>query len=258
MRKSAILLISSLFLVSVSIALSQEERSSDSTDALLQEEMEDYFRKWLTQDVVWIINPDEKEIFQSLATDEEKEQFIEQFWQRRDPDLTTASNEFKEEHYRRIAYTVERFSSGAPGWKTDRGRIYIIHGPPDQIDPHPSGGTYERSIYEGGGFTATYPFEVWRYRYIEGVGSDIELEFVDPSWSGEYRLAADPDEKDSFAHVPTLAETLVRGRDNEQGRRGTQRDYVIGGGRISRLTVTLRYFDVQRTPRSNTRICRRL
>jgi len=249
MRKSAILFISLLFLVTVSIAWSQEQNSND-TDALLNEEMQDYFKKWLEQDVLWIITPDEKQIFQNLTTDEEKEQFIEQFWHRRDPDLTTANNEFKEEHYRRIAYTVERFSSGAPGWKTDRGRIYIMHGPPDHIDPHPSGGTYERSIYEGGGFTATYPFEVWRYRYIEGVGSDIELEFVDPSWSGEYRLAADPDEKDSFAHVPTLAETQVE-LDGimSYGDRGTSADRRYFRRQDQPFQRYARFFDVQRTPK---------
>ena len=251
MRKSAILTVFLvLLLVSFSAVWSQREESSDqSSDALLREEMEDYYKKWLSQDVVWIITPDEKKIFQALSTDEEKEQFIEQFWHRRDPDLTTSSNEFKEEHYRRIAYTVERFSSGAPGWKTDRGRIYIMHGPPDHIDPHPSGGTYERSIYEGGGFTATYPFEVWRYRYIEGVGSDIELEFVDPSWSGEYRLAADPDEKDSFANVPTLGDTLDEQEGlMTRGDRGTHRDIRYWRRQDQPFERYGRYFDVQRTP----------
>jgi GWxTD domain-containing protein len=246
MRTSALLILLLILLLPASTVWSQEDQSSD---ALLREEMEDYFEKWLKQDVLWIITPEEKEIFQNLTTDEEKEQFIEQFWHRRDPDLTTSNNEFKEEHYRRIAYTVERFSSGAPGWKTDRGRIYIMHGPPDHIDPHPSGGTYERSIYEGGGFTATYPFEVWRYRYIEGVGSDIELEFVDPSWSGEYRLAADPDEKDSFAHVPTLGETQVE-LDGlmSYADRGTERDVRYFRRQDQPFQRYARYFDVQRTP----------
>lgn len=246
MQKNAILVIFPILLLLFSVGWSQE---SDDTDALLNEEMQDYFKKWLEQDVVWIITPEEKQIFQNLTTTEEKEQFIEQFWHRRDPDLTTAANEFKEEHYRRIAYAVERFSSGAPGWKTDRGRIYIMHGPPDHIDPHPSGGTYERSIYEGGGFTATYPFEVWRYRHIEGIGSDIELEFVDPSWSGEYRLAADPDEKDSFAHVPTLGNTLDEQEGlMTRGDRGTYKDLRYWRRQDQPFDRYLRYFDVQRTP----------
>jgi len=124
-----------------------------------------------------------------------------------------------------------------------------MHGPPDHIDPHPSGGTYERSIYEGGGFTATYPFEVWRYRYIEGIGSDIELEFVDPSWSGEYRLAADPDEKDSFAHVPTLGDTLDEQEGlMTRGDRGTSKDLRYWRRQDQPFDRYLRYFDVQKTP----------
>ncbi|MDA2932787.1 GWxTD domain-containing protein [Acidobacteria bacterium AH-259-D05] len=177
-----------------------------------QEEQEDYYKKWLNEDVKYIIAPEEKTVFQKLNTGDEKERFIEQFWYRRDPNTATSLNEFKEEHYRRIAYANERFSSGLPGWQTDRGRTYIIHGPPDEIDSHPSGGTYNRSMDEGGGMTSTFPFELWRYRYIEGIGQDVELEFVDPSWSGEYRLARLPEEKDALLRVPgaglTLAEQL--------------------------------------------------
>ncbi|MDA2930011.1 GWxTD domain-containing protein, partial [Acidobacteria bacterium AH-259-O06] len=180
--------------------------------AVRQEEQEDYYKKWLNEDVKYIITAEEKTVFEQLITAEEKEQFIEQFWYRRDPDLTTSINEFKEEHYRRIAYTNERFSSGLPGWQMDRGRTYIIHGPPDEIDSHASGGTYNRSLDEGGGITSTFPFEIWRYRYIEGIGQDVELEFVDRSWSGEYRLALLPEEKDALLRVPgaglTLAEQL--------------------------------------------------
>jgi len=102
----------------------------------------------------------------------------------------------------RIAYANERFASGIPGWKTDRGRIYIIWGKPDEIESHPSGGTYNRPIEEGGGTTSTFPFEIWRYRYIEGIGNEVLLEFVDPSMSGEYRMTIDPNEKDALLHVP--------------------------------------------------------
>ncbi|MGC1998542.1 MAG: GWxTD domain-containing protein, partial [Candidatus Acidiferrales bacterium] len=117
-----------------------------------------------------------------------------------DPD--SAENTFKEEHYRRIAYTNEHFSSGIPGWKTDRGRIYIMWGPPDEIQSHPSGGSYDRPAEEGGGETSTYPFEDWRYRYLEGIGENVELEFVDPTMSGEYHLTMDPSEKDALLYVP--------------------------------------------------------
>lgn len=173
------------------------------------EEAVDYFEKWLKEDVVYIISEDEKNVFRKLTTAEEKEQFIEQFWFRRDPDPRTPVNEFKEEHYRRIAYANERFASGLPGWLTDRGRIYILHGPPAEIESRPSGGMYMRQMHEGGGTTSTFPFEVWRYRHIEGVGSDIELEFVDPTMSGEYRLARHPDEKDALLFVPGAGLTMA-------------------------------------------------
>ncbi len=191
---------------------SQKKRQGDNPKIQIQqEESADYFKKWLNEDVLYIIMEAEREVFDQLSTIEEKEQFIEQFWFRRDPNPITAPNEFKEEHYRRIAFSNERFSSGIPGWLSDRGRIYIIHGEPAEINSHPSG-AYNRPFHEGGGTTATYPFETWRYRYIEGMGGDIELEFVDPTLSGEYRLALTPDEKDALLHVPgagmTTAETL--------------------------------------------------
>ena len=172
-----------------------------------QEEREDYFKKWLEQDVAYIIAPSEKEVFGELSTIEERESFIEQFWYRRDSNPTTELNEFKEEHYRRIAYSNERFQSGKPGWKTDRGRIYIIHGAPSEIISHPSGGRYLRKPSEGGGSTSTYPFETWRYHHIGGVGENVELEFVDPTWSGQYHLAVSPDEKDALLRVPNAGMT---------------------------------------------------
>lgn len=176
-----------------------------------QEESTDYYWKWLNEDVVYIITDEEREVFLSLTTDEERENFIEQFWRRRDPDPQTAVNEFKEEHYRRIAYANEHFASGLPGWRTDRGRVYIIHGPPDAIEES-FGGPYVRPIYEGGGTTATFPYQVWRYRHIEGLGDDIELEFVDTTLTGDYKLTNDPWEKDAFAHVPGIGLTLAEER----------------------------------------------
>ena len=179
---------------------------------LRREESEDYYARWLREDAVYIVTDDEKAVFESLTTPEEKERFIEQFWHRRDPDPRTAENEFKVEHYRRLAYASERFASGFPGWRTDRGRVYIIHGPPSKIESRASGGAYQRPMTEGGGVTATFPFEIWHYRSIPGVGDDIQLEFVDRSLSGEYRLALRPEEKDALLHVPgqgmTAAEEL--------------------------------------------------
>jgi GWxTD domain-containing protein len=174
----------------------------------LRKELEGPYRKWLNEDVSYIITDEERTAFKRFSTDEEKEQFIEQFWLRRDPSPDTAENEFKEEHYRRIAYANERYASGIPGWKTDRGRIYITFGPPDEIESHPSGGSYERPMEEGGGTTSTYPFEKWRYRWIEGINTDVNIEFVDPTMTGEYRMTMDPSEKDALMMVPNAGLTL--------------------------------------------------
>jgi len=164
--------------------------------------------RWLDQDVAFIITDEEKAAFKALQTDEERAQFIEQFWLRRDPTPDTIGNEYREDHYVRIAYSNERFASGKPGWKTDRGRIYIIHGKPDGIESHPSGGNYDRPFYEGGGTTTTYPFEIWTYRYIEGIGNDVNFEFVDPTMTGEYRMSLDPFEKDALMNTPEGGLTL--------------------------------------------------
>ena len=180
--------------------LSEKERERRSKK--LEQELQTAYKKWLQEDVAYILTGEEKEAFLHLNSDEEREQFIEQFWLRRDPTPDTVENEFREEHYRRIAYANERFSSGKPGWRTDRGRIYIAWGPPDDIESHLSGGAYYRPIEEGGGSTSTYAFEIWRYRYLEGVGQEVILEFVDPSMSGEYRLTMDPSEKDALLNVP--------------------------------------------------------
>ncbi|MBI4850472.1 MAG: GWxTD domain-containing protein [Acidobacteria bacterium] len=167
-----------------------------------QEDASKVYQRWLDNDVLYIITPEERQAFKKLQTDEEREQFIEQFWLRRDPDPDTPENEYREEYYRRIAYANEHFASGIPGWKTDRGRIYITFGPADEVESHPAGGPYERPFYEGGGQTSTYPFEIWFYRFLEGVGNGVEIEFVDPSGTGEYRIARSPDEKDALLHVP--------------------------------------------------------
>jgi GWxTD domain-containing protein len=217
----------------VAPSLAQEKQRKDPNEKKKREEMKSVYKKWLDEDVQYIITDEERRAFKTLKTDEERDQFIEQFWLRRDPDPDTPENEYKEEYYQRIEYANERFASGIPGWKTDRGRIYIMFGKPDQIESHPAGGPYERPSYEGGGNTSTYPFEVWWYRYIEGIGSDIEIEFVDPSGSGEYRIARSPDEKDALLYVPnaglTLAESL--GLSSKADRVGVP-GYGYGGGRL--------------------------
>ncbi len=196
-------LLSLLLLLTVSLtfpgqALANEKKDDRDTSAVQQEEAEDYYERWLNQDVTYIISDEEESVFKNLTSPEEKELFIEQFWRRRDPDLRTAINEFKEEHYRRIAYVNERFYAGVPGWKTDRGMIYILHGPPHEIESYVTGGNYTRSFSEGGGSTVVHPLEVWRYRHLEGVGDDIVLEFVDRTYTGTYKLALFPDEKDAL------------------------------------------------------------
>src|ERR1700741_60945 len=172
-------------------------------------ELDTPYKQWLNEDVVYIISPEERQSFLQLETNEEREQFIEQFWLRRSTNPDLPDNDFKEEHYRRIAYANEHFASGIPGWKTDRGRMYIMWGPADEIESHPTGGTYDRPMEEGGGSTTTYPWETWRYRYMEGIGENIIWEFVDPSSSGEFHMTMDPSEKDALLHVPGAGLSLM-------------------------------------------------
>jgi len=186
-------------------------RQEKKRQKAIEKEMQSPYKKWLEDEVPYIITSEEKSAFLKLSTDEEREQFIEQFWERRNPNPGSPENEFKEEYYRRIAYANEHYSSGVPGWRTDRGRIYIMYGPPDEIESHPSGGTYVpesqadmalMNPMTGSTQMETYPFEDWRYRYIEGIGENVNLEFVDPTMSGEYRLTMNPCEKDAMAMVP--------------------------------------------------------
>ena len=241
----AVLLVSPLFTAEVqkpatgeekeTVAKPLSEKERRRKEKALKRELETPYKKWLTEDVVYIITDEERKSFKQLSTDEEREQFIEQFWLRRDPTPDTVENEFKEEHYRRIAYANDHYASGIPGWKTDRGRIYITFGPPDEIDSHPSGGSYERPMEEGGGETSTYPFEDWRYRYIEGMGTNVNIEFVDPTMSGEYRLTMDPSEKDALLYVPgaglSLAEQMGMSSKTARFNRsdGTHLATPVGG-----------------------------
>jgi GWxTD domain-containing protein len=175
----------------------------------LEKELATPYKKWLEEEVPYIISDEERSAFLQLQTNEEREQFIEAFWQRRDPTPDTVENEFKEEHYRRIAYANERFSSGIPGWRTDRGRIYIMWGPPDEIESHSAGSTYNRPMSEGGGQTTVYGFDDWTYHYMEGIGQNITIEFVDPTGTGEYHITMDPGEKDAMSHVPGGGPSLL-------------------------------------------------
>src|SRR5215813_2849478 len=236
-RHAALFLILALSISSFAIpsypAFAQDEKQDRKKEKRLEEKKKEaekekvksVDKRWKDEDVRWIITDEERKTFDALKTDDEREQFIEQFWLRRDPDPDTDVNEYREEYYQRIAYANEHFTSGIPGWKTDRGRIYIMFGKADEIESHPSGGSYDRPAWEGGGTTSTYPFEIWWYRYIEGVGSDVEIEFVDPTGSGEYRIARSPDEKDALLYTPNAGLTLA-----EQLGLTTKADRIAYGG----------------------------
>ena len=184
------------------------EKQKKQQKRSLNIELSKTYKKWLNEDVAYIISDQERAAFKQLSNDEERDNFIEQFWLRRDPTPDTEENEYKEEHYRRIAYANEHFAAGIPGWKTDRGRMYIMYGPADEIDSHPSGGSYERPMEEGGGETSTFPFETWRYRYIEGIGQEIIMEFVDTCICGDYHMTLDRSEKDALKYTPNAGLTL--------------------------------------------------
>lgn len=191
----------------------------------IRQELKGSYKKWVDQDVRWIITDQELQAFKSLSNDEERDQFIENFWLRRNPNPDSPENEYRDEYYRRIAYANEHFPAGKPGWMTDRGHIYIAFGKPDSIDSHPSGGNYERPMEEGGGSTSTFPFEVWHYRYLEGVGDNIDVEFVDSCMCGDYHMTIDRSEKDALKHTPGAGQTLY-----EQMGQAKQADRFSGGG----------------------------
>jgi GWxTD domain-containing protein len=191
---------------------------------MLKQELKSEYKKWLDEDVRWIITDEEIKAFKSLANDEERENFIEQFWLRRNPNPDSPENEYREEHYQRIEYANEHFAAGRPGWRTDRGHIYIAFGKPDNVDSHPSGGSYERPMEEGGGTTSTFPFEVWHYRYIEGIGDNIDIEFVDTCMCGDYHMTIDRSEKDALKNVPNAGLSLF-----EQMGRSKQTDRFNNG-----------------------------
>src|ERR1700721_2227496 len=201
------------------------EKQTKAQKRSLNIELSKTYKKWLNEDVVWIISDEERAAFKQLSNDEERDNFIEAFWQRRDPTPDTEENEYKEEHYRRIAYSNEPFAAGVPGWKTDRGRMYIVYGKGDEVDSNPPGGPTERPMEEGGGETSTFPFEDWRYRYLEGIGQEVIIEFVDTCMCGDYHMTIDRSEKDALKHTPGAGQTLY-----EQMGMAKQADRFSGGG----------------------------
>lgn len=207
-RLTALFSIFTLIISSFAV-FAQNEKKKDEKQKPSGEALKSYYIRWADDEMDGILTEAERKAFFALKTDEEREQFIDYIWRLHDPDPDTEVNEFKEEHYRRIAYANEHFSSGIIGSKTARGRMYVKFGKPDQIESHPAGGRYDRPTWEGGGTTSTYPFEIWWYRNLDGVGSDVEIEFVDPTGSGEYRIANGPDDKDALLQVPGAGQTLA-------------------------------------------------
>jgi GWxTD domain-containing protein len=231
----------------------RSDKEKFAAQKALKQELKGAYKTWLTQDVAWIISDEESKAFKSLSNDEERDAFIEQFWLRRNPNPDSPENEFREEHYRRIAYANEHFAAGKPGWKTDRGHIYIAYGKPDGIDSHPSGGNYNRPIDEGGGTTTTFPFEVWNYRYLEGIGENIDIEFVDTCQCGDYHYTIDRGEKDALAHVASGGNTDSERHGNtaRQSRQGSGpetlgTDKIMGkeqqGKEFDRINIAAKLF----------------
>jgi GWxTD domain-containing protein len=264
--RNLIFLLLSLFLVSVhgtsqTQSISREgsitnKKELKNRQQKLAKEVGSAYDSWLKDEVPYIITDEERRAFLQLSTNEEREQFIESFWDRRNPDPESPINTYKEEHYRRLAYADERFASGIPGRKTDRGHIYILWGPPDEIESHPTGGTYDRPIDQGGGSTTTYPWELWRYRHLEGVGENIEIEFVDPTGSGEYHITNDPCEKDALSHVSGAGSSLseIIGQSTRAARfsntNGTTCPVSLGGlsANVKEFDNLDRFFRVQHAP----------
>ena len=159
------------------------------------------YTRWLDEEVVYIIADRERVAFQSLRTDAERDHFIEQFWQRRDPTPGTSENQFKKEHYRRLAFANTHYAWRAvPGWRTDRGRIYIMFGPPDEIEFHPTG-----RPAGGGGPATNYPVEQWLYHHIKDIGDNVLIDYADEAGTGDFKMTRDPNPKGgTFIRRPEL------------------------------------------------------
>jgi len=143
------------------------------------------YQKWLDEDVRWIITDEERAEYTKLATDQQRDHFVEDFWERRNPTPGSAENRFKEEHYRRLAYANQSFAAGVPGWKTDRGRVYIVYGPPDEREEYPGRTTPSGAT---GSFRQQFSSEIWRYNFIKGLGHGVFFVFLDTCGCGEYVL----------------------------------------------------------------------
>jgi GWxTD domain-containing protein len=223
-----------------------DEKKKKQNAKSLNQELSKTYKKWLDEDVVYIITDSERKAFKQLSNDEERDQFIESFWQRRNPNPDSEDNEYKDEHYRRIEYANDHFGAGIPGWRTDRGRIWIKFGKPDEIDSHPSGGSYQRPIEEGGGQTSTFPFEDWRYRHLDEIGEQVEIEFVDTCMCGDYHMTMDKNEKDALLHTPNAGLTYAEqmGMSSKANRIGGNGISTPGMNSMNGQTNNSKEFDV--------------
>jgi GWxTD domain-containing protein len=164
--KRAFLLFGLVVLTCASASAQQQARRATPGSSARAE----VYVKWLEEDVAYIITPEEKRAFQMLKSDEQREVFVEAFWRRRDPNPDTETNEYRDEHYGRVAHANEHFASAATaGWKTDRGRIYVMYGQPHSVSKTSDG-------------------ELWVYRVLPGVGTNIEIKFVLDPATGDLRL----------------------------------------------------------------------
>lgn len=134
---------------------------------------QDPYQQWLNEDVRWIISNQERAEFLKLSTDQQRDEFVVAFWNHHNP-AGTSENSFKAEHYRRLAYTNQHFAAGLPGWETDRGRIYIVYGPPDSI---------ERSNDKAS--NSDYPYQIWHYGHVHG--KEMTVRFADTCWCGDFK-----------------------------------------------------------------------
>jgi GWxTD domain-containing protein len=152
------------------------------------------YKKWLSEEVVFIITDEERVEFKKLATNQQRDAFVVAFWERRNPSPGAPENKFKEEHYRRIAYANTHFAAGIPGWKTDRGHIYITWGAPDKVEHHLR--AESESQPSNGGADPAYAYEIWHYKHMEGAGDDISIKFVDICGCGDLRMSIERSDKE--------------------------------------------------------------
>lgn len=157
------------------------------------------YQKWLDEDVRYIITDQERAEFAKLSSDQRRDAFVVAFWEHRNPNPGAEENIFKEEHYRRLAYANIHFAANVTGYKTDRGRIYIMYGPPTSVDRHYSAAGSEKASDLVGAHAIPYDWELWRYRYIEGIGQDIAIKFVDTCGCGQFQLPVEKDDLKKYA-----------------------------------------------------------